>query len=254
MSATIRPELEAILMRLVEAWDTGERKGQKVDFMWSQTMGGDPRARITHPGLAGVEEARIAVPDLRELEDAGLVALTDTRRGGGQLRLTGDGLAYANRIRQRTRRAPGGLAWKEDVRPVLGAVYAATSATGSAFGVDQAAVNEELGRDPKDATTDRVLHELERSGYLEASVSATGDMLGANVVRLTEKGLQQVAGWPSQDSLGMADRLLWVLEERIEQAPTEDERTRLQRLRDAAVGIGRDVLTDVLSKMATEGL
>jgi hypothetical protein len=42
-----------------------------------------------------------------------------------------------------------------------------------------------------------------------------------------------------------------VIQERIDNADTEEERNRLERFRDGAVGVGRDVFTEVLAKVAT---
>jgi len=71
------------------------------------------------------------------------------------------------------------------------------------------------------------------------------------MLQLSEKGYQAVAGWPSRPGDDVFVRLLDVLQERIDGAPTETERTRLEKFRDGAVGVGKDVLTDVLSKAAT---
>ena len=171
----------------------------------------------------------------------------------GTFRITSEGTEYARRAKRREVHVPGGLDWKQDVQPVLLAVYTALVEAGSPFGVDQAAINAALGREPDDPHTDRVLYELERWNFIEAS-AATDATWGPLLARLTEKGLQHTAGWPVAGGHDLADRLVWALEQRIAQAETEDERTKLQRARDAVLGIGRDVLTEVLTNIATQGL
>jgi hypothetical protein len=149
--------------------------------------------------------------------------------------------------------APGGLDWNEDIRPVLIATYGAV-AKGDPYGVEQRAINAELGREPDDRRTDRALFELEKGGYVEASITATGGDYGPGLSRLTEKGLQYTAGWPTSTGSDAADRLIWALEQSVKEAPSEDERSKRERARDGVLGIGRDVLTDVLSKLATGSL
>ena len=62
------------------------------------------------------------------------------------------------------------LAWEESARPVLDAVYRAVSAAGDPVGVDQAAINAQLGRPPQDEVTDRVLYELEEWGWVVGTI------------------------------------------------------------------------------------
>ena len=64
-------------------------------------------------------------------------------------------------------------------------------------------VNEIIGRDPEDPSTQYVLIQLVDAGYLTRT--ALGDRHGSGppgprTVRLAEKGLQRVANWPSSDS------------------------------------------------------
>jgi DNA-binding PadR family transcriptional regulator len=248
---TVRPELEELLLMLVDAWEEGDREGVKGEFMFTQTMG-QHGARLVYPGLAkgGAHNERVAVPDLEELADLGWIVITPTGPARGKFRITGEGVQQAHRARLQDVAVPGGLDWKQDVYPVLVALYTAMAKGGSPKGADQGSINSELGRDPGDATTDRVLYELERAGYIEASVRIQ-QSLGPSVARLTEKGLQHVAGWPGIERTDLADRLLWALEQRIEEADNDEERGKLRKLRDEAMGVGRDVLTDVLSKIAT---
>jgi hypothetical protein len=57
--------------------------------------------------------------------------------------------------------------------------------------------------------------------------------------------------WP--DAGDAFDRLVWVLEQRIAEAPPE-EKSKLQKVLDAVVGIGRDVGVEVLGAAITGNL
>ena len=73
---------------------------------------------------------------------------------------------------------------------------------------------------------------------------------GASTAQLTEKAFIAVAGWPSSDGEALFTSLIAELDGRIEAAEPE-ERSKLERFRDFAVGIGRDVLVGVLTHEAT---
>jgi hypothetical protein len=49
-------------------------------------------------------------------------------------------------------------------------------------------------------------------------------------------------------------QLLANIDQQIQEAGSDDERSRWQRLRDAVVGIGRDVAVEVLSATAQAGM
>ena len=66
-------------------------------------------------------------------------------------------------------------------------------------------------------------------------------------MRLTEKGLQATAGWPSTQADAIVASLIAAFDERIEAAETDEERTKLAKARDALAGLGREVLADVIA-------
>lgn len=68
-------------------------------------------------------------------------------------------------------------------------------------------------------------------------------------IRLLEKGRRTVGQWPPEDQY---DAFVAVLDQQIASAPTEEERSRLERMRDVALGMGRDVLTSVLAAWAKQ--
>jgi hypothetical protein len=142
--------------------------------------------------------------------------------------------------------------WITEVRPVLEAVYQATREHPEPrFGVDQKNINAVLGRDPDDVSTALALDNLIRGGYLvEGPMARMGSKVGPTTVLLTEKAYTAVAGWPSSSGEALLSSLIAELDRRIEAAEPE-ERNKLERFRDFAVGIGRDVLVGVLTHEAT---
>jgi DNA-binding IclR family transcriptional regulator len=60
--------------------------------------------------------------------------------------------------------------------------------------------------------------------------------------RLLERGRRAVGQWPVDGF----DALVEILDERIRREPAGDERTKLERLRAAVGGMGRDVIVDVV--------
>ena len=66
------------------------------------------------------------------------------------------------------------------------------------------------------------------------------DVMG---IRLLPRGRQVVQQWPSSDPL---EALLQVLSERIAQERDPDERGRLERFRDAAGSISKDVIAGTI--------
>jgi hypothetical protein len=92
---------------------------------------------------------------------------------------------------------------------------------------------------------------LRDAGYFENSYRA-GDGSWVNI-SLSEKSLQLVAGWPRPGD-DLYDRLLTILEQRIHEAPTADEKSRAEKLRAALASAGRDLVVEVIGNVATKGL
>jgi hypothetical protein len=108
------------------------------------------------------------------------------------------------------------------------------------------AVVEELGPEADGYLVALTLDELVRAGFLDETMGA--DQLPSPASsRLTEKGLQVTAGWSTASGEVAFDRLLSVIEQRIEASATDDERSRWERLRDSVIGVGREVLVGVLT-------
>lgn len=146
------------------------------------------------------------------------------------------------------------LQWQA-VRPVL--VAACEAYERADFGVTSRDVSGILGRDAADRDTVVVLSFLRDEGFLDGENSI--DQMSGEIILDTivpkEKGLQQVRAWPMAGTGDEAmAKLLAILEQRIAETEDEEERTRLQRFRDAGEDVGKDVLASVLSKMATGGI
>jgi hypothetical protein len=70
--------------------------------------------------------------------------------------------------------------------------------------------------------------------------------------RPTGHARRTVGTWPTPE--GLADRIIAALEDTAANAPTEEERSRAQKLLDAAKGVGKGVLTGVLIKVLTQSV
>lgn len=110
-------------------------------------------------------------------------------------------------------------------------------------------INEVLGRERTDLSTAFALDNLIRGGYLTERMTRTDQQTGPGTVELTDKAFQIVAGWPSTTGDALFASLLAEIEARIATAEP-DEKSKLERFREFAVGIGRDVIVGVLTQQA----
>jgi hypothetical protein len=131
--------------------------------------------------------------------------------------------------------------WARREAPILEAIAARSDAP--------------LGPQSADVVADTGLSELDVSLGLQALEDAayvTGARMHKNRLkiyanlRLQERGRRATGQWPA-DSI---DSLVAVLAARIATEPDAETRSRLERLRDAIVGMGRDVAVSVLSEWA----
>lgn len=144
------------------------------------------------------------------------------------------------------------LSWQA-VRPVL--VAACDAYERADYGASSRDVSAILGREPTDRETLVVLSFLKDEGFLDAENSLRGAENILEDIVPKEKALQQVRAWPMPGGGDEAvAKLLAILDQRITETDDEDERTRLERFRGATLDVGKEVLTSVLSKMATQGL
>jgi DNA-binding transcriptional ArsR family regulator len=99
----------------------------------------------------------------------------------------------------------------------------------------------------------RALLALEGAGYISAAVSRTiGPRLPRVLVNgLPERGRRTVGLWPSGDS---ADALVTTLLQAAEQAPDEEDRSRLRKAAAALAGLSRDLLVEVSAALVSRQL
>ena len=149
------------------------------------------------------------------------------------------------------------MQWNE-VRPILQAAYDSLERPQSGRGLGHLVqmtgseeINRTLGREPDDRRLDVPLKYLQDAGYFENSYRA-GDGSWVNI-SLSEKSLQLVAGWPRPGD-DLYDRLLTILEQRIDEAPTADEKSRAEKLRAALASAGKNLVVEVIGNVATKGL
>lgn len=88
---------------------------------------------------------------------------------------------------------------------------------------------------------------LERGGFVRATWSFGA---GCNVDNITERALRESGTWPDEQSI--ADQLLWILEQKVEQATSSDERTKWSRVRDSIAGAGRDVAVELAAAILSK--
>jgi hypothetical protein len=147
--------------------------------------------------------------------------------------------------------ASGSYDWVTEALPVLQAVYDASKSADADLGVSHKRINEALGRQSDDPQTEKVVSMLVQGDYLERTAF---EAMGSRFCQITEKGLQITAGWPSGAPDAAYTRLLALIDERVEEAASDEERSKWERLRDGVVGVGRDVAVEVLSAAAQTGL
>jgi hypothetical protein len=139
--------------------------------------------------------------------------------------------------------------WNAEIRPVLDALKEAIDRNGFGY-AESAEINSVLGREGDGRATDLALSKLRETGFINGYRGAEG---WSNCT-LAEKGLQTVAGWPARPGDDTYELLLASLAERIEAAPTEEERSKWIKLRDGFASAGRDFAIDLLSNLATQGM
>ena len=144
------------------------------------------------------------------------------------------------------------LDWETEIRPVLVAAYRALGDAGSAYpNVQSEDINAQLGREPDDQRHDLALEYLRKAGYIDGQRAMQGHW---HLVTLEQPGLVEVAGWPAAPGEDYGAKLLDLLEERIDATEDEEQRSRLQRLRDTVVSVGTNVVSGVLTDLARRSL
>ncbi|MEH3076194.1 MAG: hypothetical protein PGN11_05875 [Quadrisphaera sp.] len=134
--------------------------------------------------------------------------------------------------------------WRSRDRPVLMAVVDHFDGElGTLLRIAELA--DTVGMAP--AVAAKAVVNLERGRYLTTQFFMGGAENGM-VTGITERALTETGLWP--DNGDVVDRLLWVLEQRIASAPT-DERSKLVKLRDGIASMGRELTVEVLGAAIT---
>lgn len=212
-------------------------------------FGGFRGTTVQHPGFGGDGEIQLrSDQDLKDLEKDSLIRVLSRDDLGDILTfdVTTEGARHALAIGAREEgESRGKLEWSTDVLPVLQAVYAAYPQRAPGAGVSPNQVNAQLGRAPDDWVTDLVLHELVQTGYLRATLNSDRHF-APDFSELTEKALRLLASWPAPDAGSAA--LLAAIKVQIEEADSEEERSRWQRAYEAIRDVGERVFVEVASK------
>jgi hypothetical protein len=129
--------------------------------------------------------------------------------------------------------------WERRDRPLLDAI--ANVDGQKAIGTDRIAT--QLGLERRDVWTG--LQALRDGRYIDWTqhTNPIGDAYTIILPRVLERGRRTIGSWPAEG----VDALVQLLEARIAEAGDAETRGRLERLRDAVIGVGRDVATSVLT-------
>jgi DNA-binding Lrp family transcriptional regulator len=95
------------------------------------------------------------------------------------------------------------------------------------------------------AAVQRAIKRLVDAGYLEGIAAMTQESTGPEYMNLhlPEAGLREVGTWPGDPY----DALLAIVARQLDTERDPERRGRLQKLRDGLLGVGRDVVTGVLT-------
>jgi hypothetical protein len=244
-----------LLIRVAEA-DQATRPDRQ-SFLVARGMG-MRGVHVQHPGLPAGFCARVYA-DIEDLIEAGYLRPRYGPHGGSGFDITLEGIDHArllkaassNDTQDATSQSAGHpLEWEDRVLPVLETIGRVYHTSHPELGLSIETLANEVGVAAEDEQLGRVVYELVQTGYLEAPID-TDQTLAPRFFRLTERGLQVVAGWPTEAGADLLARLLTLVDQRIASASSDEERSKWQRLRDGVVGVGRDVGADVLSALAT---
>lgn len=89
----------------------------------------------------------------------------------------------------------------------------------------------------------RAMQRLHDARYVEGEIAhAINDLVIYSGVSLGERGLRDIGAWPTDPTTA----LVAVLEEVMLETDDPEERSRLEAMRDAALGLGRNVIEKIV--------
>lgn len=112
-------------------------------------------------------------------------------------------------------------------------------------------VDQDTIADAVDLTAEEVeagVRNLERGGYVEVQWFGGGFF----IADMTERALRATGLWP--DEQAAADNLLWVLERKVADAATPEERSRWTKIRDSFGAAGREFAVELAAAMAARSM
>ena len=136
--------------------------------------------------------------------------------------------------------------WTDRDLPVLMSIVDATERDEDM--PDDTTLPAAVGLDTADVLV--AVRNLERGGYITGVTWAYGD--GYTIGNITERALRETGVWPNAET--DADRLLWLLERKVDEATTPEERGKWTKIRDAFGSAGRDFTIEVAAAMATRSI
>ncbi len=243
---------QELLRQIVDDYGT-----VKEEFYYSTAGGG---TTLQQPGVEGGKDVHF--PDLEQLAARGFVSMTPQEGLAmtGSLYPTGDGVhevAERRRVDAVVRAGDAispdsgtGIGWADNL-PVLEAVVELYRDVAPGQGVSQSQVNGRLGREESDVATSRQFELLADAGYVK-SLLETDQIPGPLTVAPSERALQLLAGWPADGAVAL-ERLIAVLQDRIDATTDPDEKGRLRNLLSAIQGIGQELAAAVLVKVIMGG-
>lgn len=160
-----------------------------------------------------------------------------------RLRMTVDARAYGRAMES---------TWEARDLPVLAAVVEICDED-SWCNAEPSTIAERTGLSLEDVN--KALWKLagENPPFFEVSDASTfGGREIASVNNPSGHAQRTVGAWPTPESV--VDAMILALQEAAENADTPEERSRLQRAADAVGGVGKGVITGVMTHVLTQGL
>lgn len=234
MPPPLEPTLAELLIRLV-ALDDGRYETFHPHF----PGGGGKEA-----GLLGHDGELIPEGPTNELANRGYLEMDDhSGKRLGKFRISEKGRALAAQLAAAGDGAVD-LSWPT-VEPILIQIHKIWLSAGAPpLGIPGGKVAGMLQPQPDTAHFSAILHELQRSDWIEYR-AGYGPPLPQGV-RPTSKTIAYVESWPTQDANALGRQFLTRLEEAIEAEPDEVKRSKLR----AALASGGSALRDVAVEVA----
>ena len=218
MAAPLEPKLADLLVRLVEL-DAGEYQ----TFVPSFSGGGGDEADLIGLG----EDAKVPEGPIRELADRDLLDMeVEPGKRLGKFRITPQGRSLAAQLAT----TGGGaidLSWSF-VSGILGEIYNLwRSENAPPLGVTGEAIQARTSSFVDSAQLASIIRELERAEWVECR-TALGRALPRGVLP-TPRTTALMEGWPTPDAKVVGEQFITQLEERIEEEPDEEKRSKLRQ-------------------------